>query len=139
MRFISGHQCKTAHLRHGHARLHALSPEYTAYYGAKRRCTSPKSKSWKDYGGRGIKFLFESFEQFFAELGPRPEGKSLDRIKNNGNYEPGNVRWATKDEQNENKRIAARVPHDELGRFASKRKVFSEQPMATNTVAQLAA
>jgi hypothetical protein len=52
-----------------------------------------------DYGGRGIKFLFDSFEQFFAELGPRPKGKTLDRIENDGNYEPGNVQWATPTEQ----------------------------------------
>src|SRR5437016_5184126 len=80
--------------------------EYAAYQHAKYRCTNPNSEVWKDYGGRGIKFLFASFEQFFAELGPRPSPQqSLDRWPNpNGNYEPGNVRWATYSEQSKNQR-----------------------------------
>jgi hypothetical protein len=82
------------------------TPEYVAYYGAKQRCTNPKGTSYKDYGGSGIKFLFTSFEQWFAELGPKPTPKhSGDRFPNNeGNYEPGNVRWATAKEQRENQR-----------------------------------
>jgi hypothetical protein len=71
---------------------------------AKYRCTNPKANGWKRYGGRGIKFLFTSFEQFFTELGPRPKGRSLDRINNEGNYEPGNVRWATPKQQGQNRR-----------------------------------
>jgi hypothetical protein len=88
------------HTKHGMC----FSPEYYAYHAAKDRCSNPKAKSWKDYGGRGIRFLFTSFEQFMAEIGPRPDGKSLDRIENNGNYEPGNVRWATMSEQVLNQR-----------------------------------
>jgi len=80
------------------------TPEYNAYRNAQARCTNPKCDKWEYYGGRGIKFLFTTFAQFFAELGKRPRGKTLDRINNDGNYEPGNVRWATKDQQNENKR-----------------------------------
>jgi hypothetical protein len=60
---------------------------------------------WKDYGGRGIEFRFISIEQFFAELGPRASpAHSLDRKDNDGHYEPGNVRWATKTEQQLNRR-----------------------------------
>jgi hypothetical protein len=81
-----------------------LAPEYRAYQGAKDRCTNPKNSGWKNYGGRGIKFKFASFEQFFAELGKRPKGKTLDRKDNEGNYELGNVRWATLEEQQRNKR-----------------------------------
>ena len=80
------------------------SPEYMAYCGAKGRCENAKDERYSDYGGRGIKFLFASFEHFFSELGLRPKGKSLDRIDNNGNYEPGNVRWATLELQNNNRR-----------------------------------
>jgi hypothetical protein len=61
------------------------TPKYQAYYDAKKRCANLNDPN---YGGRGIKFLFTSFEQFFAELGLRPQGKTLDRIENDGNYEP---------------------------------------------------
>ena len=79
--------------------------EYTSFKHAKTRCTNPNSKNFHDYGGRGIKFLFNNFEEFFADIGPRP-GKeySLDRINNEGNYEPGNCRWATMKIQSRNKR-----------------------------------
>jgi hypothetical protein len=77
------------------------TPEYISYRNAKARCRDLHNPY---HGGRGIKFLFVSFEQFYAELGPRPEGKTLDRINNDGNYEPGNVRWATKSEQAKNRR-----------------------------------
>jgi hypothetical protein len=102
MRFVRGHAARLGlmKLQHGMSR----TPEYRAYRHAKERCTNSKNKSWPNYGGRGIKFLFTNFEQFIAELGPRPTGKSLDRIENDGNYEPGNVRWATPTEQSINQR-----------------------------------
>jgi hypothetical protein len=71
---------------------------------ARQRCNNPNYDRYAGWGGRGIKFLFTSFEAFFAELGPRPPGTSLDKIDNNGNYEPGNVRWATPHEQQMNRR-----------------------------------
>src|SRR5260370_11604518 len=82
-----------------------VSPEWTAYYAAKKRCTNPNMPNWRSYGGRGIKFLFENFEQFLLVLGKRPSPEhSLDRIDNGGHYEPSNVRWATKREQFLNQR-----------------------------------
>jgi hypothetical protein len=82
-----------------------LTPEYAAYMSAKGRCNNPRNRSYKDYGGRGIKFLFTSFEQWFGEIGPRPSPHhSHDRIENDGNYEPGNVQWATKKYQANNRR-----------------------------------
>lgn len=88
--------------------LHKMSyaPEYQVYQTAKDRCTNPRSQRWYTHGARGIKFLFRSFTEFISELGPRPSAEhSLDRWPNNdGNYEPGNVRWATCSEQQKNKR-----------------------------------
>jgi hypothetical protein len=77
----------------------------------KRRCLNRRSHNYKDYGGPGITMYpewIESFDAFetwiLANLGPRPEGHSLDRIDVNGGYEPGNLRWATAKEQRANQR-----------------------------------
>lgn len=83
-----------------------LYPEYRAYSSAKVRCTAPSNRYYKDYGGRGITFEFTSFKQFITELGPRPTEHQLDRIDNNKGYMPGNVRWATRSENQRNKRPA---------------------------------
>lgn len=73
--------------------------------GIKQRCENPKALHYKDYGGRGIKLRFDSLEALLTEVGPRPgENYTLDRKQANGHYEPGNVRWATRAEQNRNKR-----------------------------------
>lgn len=92
--------------RSGRPVEHGLTntPTYTSYSGAKDRCNNPNNKRYRHYGGRGIEFRFQSLKAFCAELGIRPAGKTLDRINVNGHYEPGNVRWATIKEQNNNKR-----------------------------------
>lgn len=89
------------------ARTHGMrySREYTSYLAAKNRCNNSRAVKYANYGGRGIRFLFDSFEAFVAELGPRPMRTSLDRINNDGHYEPGNVRWATDKQQSQNRRI----------------------------------
>jgi hypothetical protein len=84
--------------------------EYRVYLSAKYRCENPRDHAYRNYGARGIQFLFTSFGQFYAELGPRPPGLSLDRIENDGHYEPANVRWATRTEQNRNQRRSVRLP-----------------------------
>jgi len=94
-------------LSHGHTKGGHRTPEYSSYAGAKKRCNNSNTPNYADYGGRGIKFLFKSFEEGYAELGERPEPKylfSVNRINNDGNYEAGNVEWATNEEQLKNRR-----------------------------------
>jgi len=80
------------------------SPEYMAYHNAKLRCNDETNNRYEWYGKRGIEFMFSSFEEFIGDIGLRPTPKhSLDRMDNNGNYELGNVRWATIPEQVSNK------------------------------------
>lgn len=92
-------------LTHGEQLGGKKSPEYKAYHAAKGRCQNPNDQSYAKYGGRGIEFNFISFDEFLAEVGRRPSAEySIDRIDNNGHYQPGNVRWATWSQQNRNQR-----------------------------------
>ena len=99
--------CSTVNITHGHTKTHHVTPEYRAYSGAKGRCTNPNNHKYPSYGGRGIEFRFASFEEWYAELGDKPEPKrsySVHRIDNNGHYEHGNVKWTTASEQAAEKR-----------------------------------
>lgn len=90
-------------------------PLYSTWLGMKRRCFNPKFKHWKHYGGRGITVCDEwmSFRNFERDMGTKPTPKhSLDRIDTNGNYEPGNCRWATPIEQARNTRATRWVTID---------------------------
>jgi hypothetical protein len=97
-----------ANATHGASHHNRKNTEYRIWEGMKRRCLSPKHNGFRYYGGRGITVCdrwLHSFENFLADMGPRPRGKTLDRYPNNdGNYEPNNCRWATPHEQNMNRR-----------------------------------
>ena len=85
------------------------------------RVDDPRNASYPQYGGRGVTVCesWRSFEAFLSDMGPRPEGRTLDRIDGDGNYEPGNCRWATREEQNANRRdpwVTRRARYGPTGR-----------------------
>ena len=97
--------CGNNFRKHGKTR----TVEYKTWLNIRRRCTNPSVQSFQYYGAMGVKVCkrWESFENFLADMGKRPEGMSIDRINPWGDYEPSNCRWATPKEQSANRRNCA--------------------------------
>lgn len=111
-------------LTHGEKVGGKPSSEYATWTSMKDRCSNPKSQPWKNYGGRGIKVCkrwINSFENFLADVGRRP-GKNydLDRINNDGDYKPSNVRWATRSQNIRNTRANFLITIDGVTKCAAE-------------------
>lgn len=105
---------KMRNRKHGHTANRRPSPTWKSWDSIKQRCLNSNDSHFPDYGGRGIAVCerwLESFENFLEDMGERPAGKSIDRRDVDGNYEPGNCRWATIKEQNRNTRQSVKVAY----------------------------
>ena len=96
---------------HNHAKRGQETPTYFSWGGMIKRCTKPWCDSYPNYGGRGIKVCdrWLSFENFLADMGEKPEGLTLERVDNDGDYTPENCVWATRKAQQANRRGAIKV------------------------------
>lgn len=101
--------CGCSSIKHGHTINAQRTSEFTTWSSMRGRCSNPSSSGYHLYGGRGISVCSRwtsSFENFLSDMGPKPSKRhTIDRIDSDGNYEPSNVRWATYQEQSDNRRV----------------------------------
>jgi len=115
LRSDSSTSCGCKRIKHGYARKGQAHPLHGVWRGMIDRCNNPKAKTYKYYGGRGIKICeqWERFINFYNDMiNSYRSGLSIDRINNDGDYEPENCRWATRLQQNRNKRKKPKKQND---------------------------
>jgi hypothetical protein len=107
--FISGHvrSCGCSRVTHGAHTRNARTPTYVSWQAMVTRCTNPNRSKWKNYGGAGVTVCerWLDFRNFLADMGERPDGTTLGRFGDVGNYEPGNCAWQTPKQQSAEKII----------------------------------
>jgi len=106
-------------LHHGHNRRGKPTPTYSTWSAMRARCHNPKNKCFNLYGGRGIRVCerWNDFANFLTDMGQKPEGMSIDRVDNDGPYDPSNCRWATLQTQARNKRQLSIRNRNNKGQF----------------------
>lgn len=118
---------RETNFKHGHCENGTVSRIYICWKNIRQRCNNPRHPNYSNYGGRGVCEQWGKFETFLAYilayLGEPLPGQSLDRIDNDGNYAPGNVRWATPLQQSHNrrpsKRKGRRATAEEIGAYSA--------------------
>lgn len=138
--------------RHGHSIRPEKTRSYRIWIGLKRRCFNPTNPRFPYYGGRGITVCDRwknSFKNFLADMGECPPGLTIERINNNGNYEPSNCRWATHLEQCNNRRTNVFMLDDDkkltMAEFARKysipygivKRLYTEKKLSVKEILQL--
>lgn len=124
--------CGCSHVKHGEAGRAAPSPEYIAYKSARGRCNHKNHPFAYRYVGRGIEFRFACFQDFLREVGRKPSPiHELDRINNDGHYEPGNVRWVTGSENCRNYTLTPQLSQIRAQNMRKAQKLRWAQPNAS--------
>ena len=109
--FQEGENVNTGLFKHGHNSISKPTKTYKSWIGMRSRCNCKTDEKYPRYGGRGIRVCsrWDHFSNFLLDMGERPSGMTIDRIDNDGHYEPGNCRWATPTQQSNNTRTNRRI------------------------------